>query len=143
MAQDDRRAVRGDFDNVVGGVRMRLGKISNDNFVDSLTLALTLIVWSGRPRPLGSWIHGKTLAGGSPATTRFHQFSQHRAPRLKIMLQAQHGQSNAARFWSSKTDDADAAATRRGGDGDDGVVEVHREIVAGAPQAMMAGSSDT
>src|SRR6202040_4206595 len=127
MLQDHRRAMSGDFDSVVGCVRVRLGKISNDNFID----APTLTVWGGRPRSPGSSIHGKTLAGEGARPTWFHQLSQYRAPRFEVVFQAQHGQSNAARFRSREPDDADAATTRRGGNGDDGVVEIHREIVSG------------
>ncbi len=48
------------------------------------------------------------------------------------MLQAQHGSGDAARLWSGEADYANPAAAGRRGDGDDGVVKVHGEIVAGA-----------
>ena len=47
------------------------------------------------------------------------------------MLQAQHGSSDAARLRTGDAHNPDAATARRRGDGDDGVVEVHGEIVAG------------
>jgi hypothetical protein len=95
-------------------------------------LTLTLIVWRGRPRPLGGLINGRTLAGESPAAVRFYKLTQHRAPRFQVVFQPQHGQSNLPRFRPRESDDPNAAATRGGGNSDDGVVEVHREIVAGA-----------
>jgi hypothetical protein len=88
-------------------------------------------------------IHGKTLAGDGARVTRFHEFTQHSAPRFQVMFQAQHGQSNAARLRSREPDDSDAATTRRGGNGDDGVLEIHREIVAGTAASNEAGLSAT
>src|SRR5258708_25867900 len=105
MAQDHRRAVSGDFDYVVGSVGVRFGKISDDDFVDTLML---IVVWSVHSRRLG-----------------FNKFSQHCSPRFEIMLEAQHGQNNAPCLRTSDADDTNAAATRRRGDGDDGIVEIH------------------
>ena len=50
VAQHNGRAVGRNFDDVVGRVGMRRGKVSDNNFVDALVL--TVGVWSGRPRPL-------------------------------------------------------------------------------------------
>ena len=36
VAQDDGRAVAGDFDDVVGGVGVRLGEVGDDDFVDAV-----------------------------------------------------------------------------------------------------------
>ncbi len=47
------------------------------------------------------------------------------------MLQAQHRGSDDARLRASDAHNPDAASARRSGDGNDGVVEVHEEIVAG------------
>jgi hypothetical protein len=45
------------------------------------------------------------------------------------MFQAEHRRSDGFRFWASETDYAYAAATGRSGYGDDGVVEIHRNIL--------------
>ena len=50
VAQNDRRSVRGDFDDVVSGVGMRLGEVGDDDFVDALVVWCGP-VWRGRPRP--------------------------------------------------------------------------------------------
>ena len=48
------------------------------------------------------------------------------------MLQAQHGSSDGACLGTRNADYANPATAGRSGDGDDGVVQVHKEIVAGA-----------
>ena len=52
MPQHHRRSMRRNLNNVVGRVRVRLGKVSDDDFVDAL------FVWRGRSRP--------RLAGSQP-----------------------------------------------------------------------------
>lgn len=47
------------------------------------------------------------------------------------MLQPEHGSGDGAGFGAGEAYDTDAAAAGWGGDGDDGVIEVHEEIVAG------------
>ena len=79
---------------------------------------------------------GRALLGLDRSDTRrqttvgVNQFSEDRASRLEVVLQPQHRQSDCFRIRPSQADDADAPAPRRGGDGDDSVVEVHRKIVA-------------
>ena len=46
------------------------------------------------------------------------------------------GQSDLAGFRTGETDDANAAASGWSGDGDDGVVKIHDEIVAGVGQNL-------
>ena len=92
-------------------------------------------MWSGRPRPLLLFFC-LCAAAGFPAgegarPTRFHQFSKHRSPGFKLVLQAQHGRGDGACLRASDAHNPDAASARRSGNGDDGVVEVHGEIVAG------------
>jgi hypothetical protein len=41
------------------------------------------------------------------------------------VLEAEHGSGYVARFGAGQADNAYAAATGRGGDGDDGVIEIH------------------
>jgi hypothetical protein len=48
------------------------------------------------------------------------------------MRKAQHRFSDGASLRSRQAHNANATAARRGGNGDDGVVKVHGEIVAGA-----------
>jgi len=130
--QDHRRAVGRDFDDVIGGIGMRLGEVSDDHFVDAPLVS----VWSRATRPrvffygVNLWIRGRLLAGQSPAITWLYNLSEHRSTGLEIVFQAQHGSGNAARFGSGEPDYANPAATGRGGDGDDRVVKVHGEIVA-------------
>ena len=50
---------------------------------------------------------------------------------LVIMRQPQHGTRDVARLRSGQPHHADASASRRRGNGDDGVVEVHGRIVVG------------
>ena len=45
------------------------------------------------------------------------------------MREAQHRRSDGGRFRAGETHHADAAAARGSGDGNDGVVEVHGEII--------------
>ncbi len=141
MAQDHRRAVSGDLDDVVHRVGVRLGKIADDDFIDG-------IVWRRCPRVFA---HGRArleasfLAGEGTRATWFHELSQRRSSGFEIMFQAQHGGSNGACLRASNTDHPNAAATRWGGDGDDGVVEVHSDLFLtrsgnGLPRGVVHGS---
>lgn len=92
-------------------------------------------VWPRATRPrvvFGTLcVRGNPIAGESPAATRFHQFSKDRSPGFKLVLQAQHGRGDGACLRASDAHNPDAASARRSGNGDDCVVEVHGEIVAG------------
>ncbi len=77
------------------------------------------------------WVNAGLRAGEGARSTWFHKFCQDRPPGFKLVFQAQHRQGNGARLRTSKADDANPATTRRSGDGDDGVIQIHREIVAG------------
>ena len=65
------------------------------------------------------------------------------------MSEPQHGRGNRFRFRTCEPHHADAAASGRGGDGNDGVVEVHRDILSGpssityrwAPMSMQSSPS--
>jgi len=99
-----------------------------EDFVDALTGAGR----SERPRPLGFVgdcifrVRFGFRAGEGARSPWFHKLPQHGTPGLEIMLQAQHGQSNVARLRTRNADNANPAATWRGGDSDDSIVEVHR-----------------
>jgi hypothetical protein len=99
--------VRGDFDDVVGRVGMGLGKKSDDHLVDA----------------------GGTSGRWEPGV-RFDQLAMDGLAGLQWMLQPEHGSSNGACFGSSKADDSNAATSRWGSDGDDGVIEIHTMILA-------------
>jgi len=45
------------------------------------------------------------------------------------MSEPQHGSSDAARLWACKPNDSDAAASRRGGNRHDSIVQVHETVV--------------
>jgi hypothetical protein len=141
MAQDHRRAMGGDFDDVIGSVGMRLGEVRDHYFVN----ALLGIVWSGRPRPLvlfpgRNWrarVRVGLRAGEGARSTGLDQLSEHYSAGRKIVLQAQHGTGNTARLRSGEADDAHPAAAWRSTDGDDGIVKVHKEIVAAEPRGAL------
>jgi hypothetical protein len=59
-----------------------------------------------------------------------YQFSEDGVSGIKIVFQAQHRERNFPCIRAGETDHPDAPASGRSGDGDDGVVEVHRKIVA-------------
>ena len=115
---------------------MRLGKISYDDLIDALIWTVW-IVWSRATRPqdffIGKnvWDRGDFLAGGPPATTWFDELSKNCSASFELMFQTQHGSSDGPGLGAGDADHSNAATTRRGGNGDDGVVEIHREIVAG------------
>ena len=69
--------------------------------------------------------------GESPATTWFHKLSKHRSTGFKFMLQAQHGGGKGSCLGPSDAHNTDAATAGRSRHSDNGVVEVHGEIVAG------------
>src|SRR5271157_4266402 len=102
VAKDDRRTVARNLDHVVGGVRVRLGEEGDDNLVEALA---------------GRWLDQLTEV----CMSRFEVVS---------MGQPQHGTSDAARLGAREAHYSNAAATKRSGDGNDGVVEMHGKIVA-------------
>jgi hypothetical protein len=132
-----------DFDDVVGRVRVWLGKVGDNNVINTLALALALTVnvWSGRPRLLErrpsirpeSSLHGKSAGTHS---TRFNKLSDNYATRFKVMFKAQHGRCNGSRLRPGNANKTDAAAAWWSCYGDDSVVKIHKEIVAGAGRAI-------
>jgi hypothetical protein len=96
---------------------MRLGEIADNDFVDA----------GGPCRALLGLDGSKTRPHTS--TAGFYDFPEDNPSGFEIMFQAKHRQGDGARFWASEADDTDTTATGRSGDGDDGVVEVHGEIV--------------
>ena len=54
----------------------------------------------------------------------------HGSAGLQWTLQPEHGSSNDTCFGSGEAYDSKAATPRRGGDGDDGVIEIHTMILA-------------
>ena len=87
----------GNFDDVICGIRMRLLKKRNHHFVDPL------------------------------AASRIDQFPKHRSPRLQRMLQPQHRLSNRSRLRPRQSDHTDPSASRRSGNRNDRIVEVHEK----------------
>lgn len=67
-----------------------------------------------------------------------YQLPENGPPSLEFMLEPQHGQRNLFRLWAGQTHHADAAASGRRGDGNDGVVEVHEAILAVKLEAQPA-----
>ena len=84
----------GDFDNVVGGVGMRLRKKRDHHFVDAL---------------LGAGLD---------------QLAEEGAVGFEFMRQPQHVRGDGARLRAGEADYAQTSAARRSGDGDDGVVQL-------------------
>jgi hypothetical protein len=89
-----------DLHDVIGGVGVGLGKISGYNFVDAL------------------------------AASRVHQFAERGAAGSKLMSQAQHRPGDGPGLGASEAYHANASAPGRGGNGDDGIVEVHRIVLS-------------
>jgi hypothetical protein len=87
----------GNLDDIVGGVGVWLCEEGDDDLVDAF------------------------------AARRINQLAQMSVPGFEIMLvrQSQHGTGNSARVSPRYSHHADAAAARRRGDGDDGVVKMH------------------
>src|SRR5580704_3412532 len=83
-----------------------------------------------------------SFAGGGARATwlRFNQLSEYRHSGLEIVLQTKHRQRDCFRVGANEADYADATPTWRGSDGDDGVVEIHGEIVIGG--TLRAGSAE-
>ena len=98
-SQNYRRAVGGDLDDVISGVRMRLLEKRDDYFVQALTT---------------HWLN---------------HFAESCALCLKRMPQPQHGLGDFPRIRAGEAHHADAAAAGRRGGGDDSVVEVHQIIL--------------
>lgn len=97
----------GDLDDVVGGVGMGLREVCDNDFVH----AIAMLVWRAR-------------------STRFDEFSKHSPPRLRLMPEPQHRRRDLAGAWAGNPHNANPAAARRRGDGNNRVVKVHRAIVA-------------
>ena len=74
----------------------------------------------------GCWLFA---GGGARATLRFYQFSEEGAAGFEVVFQAEHWGRDILCIGAGQADYADAAAARRGGNRDDGVVEVHGAIV--------------
>ncbi len=101
--------MRRDLDNIVGGIRVRLGEVGDNHFIDT-------------PRFLsGRGSHGIGL----------DQFTEDRPTRLQIMFEPQHWRRDRPRLRARESHNSNAAAPGRRRDGDDSVVEIHRAIVAG------------
>jgi hypothetical protein len=67
--------------------------------------------------------------GGARATGWFYQFSEDGAAGFEVVFQAENWGCDILCIGAGQADYADAAAAGRGGDSDDGVVEVHGAIV--------------
>ena len=82
-------------------------------------------------------VRGEFLAGEGLVATWFDQLAQNGASSFEIVLKAQHGRGDNAGFRASDTDHANPPPTRRGGDSNDRVVEIHSEIVAGCNRLLL------
>ena len=124
MSQHDRGAVGGDLDNVVGSVRVRLLKISDDYFVDAggicanLKVRRALLARDGQP------------IGSNESGAGVDQLSKYCTSPFEVALQVKHGSGNRTSFRPSETNHADATTPRGRGDRYDCVVEVHGKILA-------------
>jgi len=98
--------VRGDLDDVVGGVGMGLGEVGDHHFVDARHFRVAALA------------------------TRFYKFAEGCMSRLQIMFEPQHLLGYFSRLRPCQPHHSNASAPRRRSDGDDGVVEIHRAIVA-------------
>ena len=98
-SQNHWRAVGGDFDNVVCGVRVGLLEESDYDLIQAL-ICLGL-----------------------------NQFAEGGALRLKLMPQAQHGRGDFSRIRAGKACHSNPAAAGRRGKGDNSVVEMHQIIL--------------
>ena len=101
MSQNNRRSMAGNFDHVVGRVRVRLREKRRDDFVDA---------FAGRG---------------------INQLAKVRMAGLKsaIMCQPQHGTRDVACLRPGEPHYADATPSRRRGNSDDSVVDVHSGII--------------
>ncbi len=140
----------GNFDDVVGGVGVRFGEVGDDNLVDALTLTLGASVWSGRPHPLG-FIGQQTRqarfgfcrrAGEGACSTifRLDQLTERCLAGHQIMLKSKHRQRDRPGLKAGDTHYTNAAPTGWSGNGDNGVVKVHRAIVGAAAFSWKAVS---
>jgi hypothetical protein len=118
MPQYDGRSMSGDFNDVVGCIRVRLPKVSDDNFVNAL------FVWRRRPFPRRQLIR-RWHADKSVRATRFDKLCQHGAIWLQRLPESKHRHGNRPCLRSREPYDADAPSTRRRGNGNDSVVKVH------------------
>ena len=114
--------MRRDFNNIVGGVRVGLREVRDDDFVDAGLRAL--------PR--------RTAEGGCPHIRYalilliwLDEFSEDCAALLQIMLQPQHRRCDLQRSRPGEAHHSDSTAAGGRRDGDDGVMEIHAAIVTG------------
>jgi hypothetical protein len=120
--------VGGDFKDIVGGVGVGLGEVSDDDFVDAGGICGASLGWTaGGGRPYVICGNVSIFAGGGARATRFDQFTEHGSAGFQRVLEAQHGLGNLACFGAGKTNNTNAAASGRSGNGDDGVVEIHEK----------------
>jgi hypothetical protein len=61
----------------------------------------------------------------------FHQLSEHSSARFELMMQAEHGLGNQPRFWAREPNDTNPSTTGGSGDGYNGVVKIHQDLVIG------------
>ena len=123
MPQHDRRSVRSNLNDVVGSVGMRLGEVSDHDFVDTM-----LVRSRSYPSPCGD--SRRPRLSGRRRATGLDQLSKDSPPRLHLMFQPQHRLCDLPRLRSGDAHDSNAAASGRRRDGDDRIVEIHRAIVA-------------
>ena len=102
----------------------------------------------GRARPpvrlsrrLSSGLDSWGFAGEGARATRFDQLAKNCLSGLKVMLEPKHGFGNRVGFWAGKAHNANSPAAGRRGDGDDGVVEIHCQLLLDdlAPTSRKSG----
>ena len=72
------------------------------------------------------------FAGEGARATRiwFNQLSEHGAARLKVVFETEHRHRDTLGFRAGQTHHTNPTAPGRSGDGHDGVIKVHRKILA-------------
>ena len=129
VPQHHRRSVRRNLDDVVGRVGMRLGEVSDDDFVDALahvpnvggcpilsarSVIDSVRVWMSLWQTFGS--SRRVRSTSSPNTAR---------PGSSSCFSRSIGSGNLTRLRARQSHHADSAAPRRRGDRDDRVIEIH------------------
>ena len=119
---------------------MRLGEIGDHDLVDPGAWGYLSPRRGGRPRPPSRAQLGSRISAAICGALRrspdegvrvyvfrggFDQLSEHGPPGFQRVLESQHGLGDLACFGAGQADNANSAASGRGGDGDNGVVEVH------------------
>ena len=116
----------GDLDDVVGGIGMGLGEVSDHDFVDASRVSSFQFPVFG---VCGT--RNRRLDTGKSCSTWFDEFPEDCSSWFKTVLKPQYRLGDLTRLGPGDTHHANAAAPWRRRDGDDCIVKIHRAIVAG------------